>query len=157
MEEEIKQEESKEPEKQEQHIDYKDAWLRVQADYQNLLKETAKKQADYARYANEELLKDLLPVAEHFSQGLKYIPAEHHKADWMIGFSQIKKMLDEFLQKQGVERIQTVGEMFNPEIHEAVANRKEEGKESGTILEEVSGGYKLNGKIVLTPKVIVAE
>lgn len=142
---------------EESNIDYKEAWMRATADYQNLKKEMASKQSEYVKYANENMLEDLLPVIEHFEQGLKYIPEEYQSADWMIGFVQIKKMLDEFTERNGLVKIKTVGESFNTDLHEAAASRKEAGKKTGEILEEVMGGYTLNGKVIKPAKVIVAE
>lgn len=153
-----KKEQKKEEDKVvEQNIDYKDAWIRATADYQNLKKEMETKRSEWVDYANQGLLEDLIPVIEHFHQGLKYIPKEHQKADWMVGFQQIKKQLDEFMKDKGIKRIKTAGEKFNPDFHEAVSHRKEEGKETDEILEEVMGGYELNGKVLQPAKVIVAE
>ena len=136
--------------------DYKDAYLRASADYQNLVKEMEKKKKEWVEYANRNLLADLIPVIEHFYQGLKYIPAEHNKADWMIGFQQIKKQLDEFMETNGLKRMETVGEKFDPDLHEAVGKREEEAAEWDQIIEEVMGGYTLHNKVVQPAKVIVA-
>ena len=141
----------------EENIDYKEAWIRVTADYQNIKKEMAAKQSEYAQYANQRLLEQLIPVIEHFHQGLKYIPEKHAKADWMIGFKQIQKQLNEFMAINGLVRMKTVGEKFDPKIHEAVTNRKDDKAESGIIIEEMMGGYKLKGKLIIPARVIVAE
>jgi len=140
----------------EKNLDYKDAWMRATADYQNLQKEMDSKRSEWVNYANEGLLEDLIPVIENFYQGLKYIPKEHQNADWMIGFQQIQKQIESFMESKGIKRIKTVGEKFDPELHEAV-NRKESEEESDAILEEVMGGYQLNGKVLQVAKVVVAE
>lgn len=144
-------------EMKEENIDYKEAWIQMTADYQNIKKEMEHKKTEYTQYANQRLLEQLVPVIEHFHQGLKYIPEEHAKADWMIGFQQIKKKMDEFMDINGLERLKTVGEQFDPKIHEAVTNRKDKSAKSGTILEEMMGGYKLKGKLIIPARVIVAE
>lgn len=140
----------------EKNLDYKDAWMRATADYQNLQKEMEAKRKEWVDYANQGLLEDLIPVIENFYQGLKYIPEEYRNKDWMIGFQQIQKQLEGFMESKGITRIKTVGEKFDPDLHEAV-DHKESAEESDTILEEVMGGYKLNGKVVQVAKVIVAE
>lgn len=144
-------------EKKEENLDYKEAWMRATADYKNLKKDLTEMQAEYVKYANEKMLHDLLPVIEHFHQGLKYIPEEHKSADWMMGFQQIKKQLDDFMEKNHLARIETVGKQFDAKLHEAMSARAEEGKESGEILEEVMGGYTLNDKVIQAARVIVAE
>ncbi len=139
------------------NLDYKDAYLRATADYQNLKKEVAQMQAQYVKFANEKMLGDLLPVIEHFHQGLKYVPKELQTENWMVGFHQIQKQLNDFMDKNGLERIETVGKQFDASVHEAMTSRSEEGKESGEVLEEVMGGYKLNDKVIQAARVIVAE
>jgi molecular chaperone GrpE len=141
----------------EANLDYKDAYLRATADYQNLKKEVAQMQSQYVKFANEKMLGDLLPVIEHFHQGLKYVPKELQTENWMVGFHQIQKQLNDFMEKNGLERIETVGKQFDASLHEAMTSRSEEGKESGEILEEVMGGYKLNDKVIQAARVIVAE
>lgn len=139
------------------NVDYKDAWMRVRADYENLQKEAARKQEEFVKFANENLLTDLISVIEHFHQGLRYIPEDLKNADWMVGFTQIKKQLDEFMQRQGLERIETTGQKFDPQLHEAVDKRQQDGVEPDTVILEVMGGYKLNGKLIQPAKVIIAE
>lgn len=77
--------------------------------------------------------------------------------DWFEGIKHIKSQLDKFLKDRGVAEIKTIGEKFNPELHEAVSKRKVEGTESDIILEEVSSGYKMNGKVIMPAKVVVSE
>lgn len=141
----------------EENIDYKDAYIRAQADYQNLIKENEKKQTEWIEFANLGLLTDLIPVIEHFHQGMKYVPEDQQKENWFVGFQQIKKQLDEFMIGNHLERMETIGKMFDPALHDAVGKRKEEDKDTDMILEEVMGGYTLHGKVVQPAKVIVAE
>lgn len=143
--------------KKDQNLDYKDAFIRAQADYQNLVKEMGRKQEDWAKFANATLLTSLLPVIEHFHQGMKYVPEEQQQADWFVGFEQIKKQLDEFMVSNGLERLETVGQGFNPELHQSVGTRAEKGMKSNQILEEVQGGYTLHDKLIQPARVIIAE
>lgn len=141
----------------EQNVDYKDAAIRAQADYQNLQKEMERKRKEWVEFANLGLLTDLLPVIENFYQGLKYVPEEVKKENWMIGFMQIQKQLEEFMVNASLKRMEPVGNEFNPDLHEAVGTRKEEGKDPNQVLEEVMGGYMLHGKVVQAAKVIISE
>ena len=160
--EEQPEEQAEEPVKKkviikEENIDYKDAYIRAQADYQNLIKENEKKKTEWIEFANLGLLTDLIPVLEHFHQGMKYVPQNQRKENWFVGFQQIKKQLDEFMIGNHLERMETIGRMFDPALHDAVGKRKEEDKDTDMILEEVMGGYTLHGKVVQPAKVIVAE
>jgi len=141
----------------EENLDYKDAYIRATADYQNLKRDVEQMKSQYVKFANEKMLGDLLPVIEHFHQGLKYVPKDLQTENWMVGFHQIQKQLEEFMEKNGLERIKTVGQQFDANLHEAMTAKPAEGKESGEILEEVMGGYKLNDKVIQAARVIVAE
>ena len=159
--EELQEEAEEQTEEQvvlkEENIDYKEAYIRAQADYQNLIKENEKKKGEWIEFANLGLMFDLIPVIEHFHQGMKYVPEDQRKENWFVGFQQIKKQLDEFMIGNHLERMETVGRMFDPALHDAMGKRKEEGKDTDIILEEVMGGYTLHGKVVQPAKVIVAE
>lgn len=151
------QNETNEKENKESNLDYKEAWIRATADYQNLQKEMEAKRKEWVNYANMGLLRDLLPVIDHYKQALNHIPEEQKEQDWVKGIIQIKKQLDEFMKNVHLEEIPSVGEKFDPELHEAIGRQKSEDAESDHIINEVSGGYKLNGKVIMAAKVIVSE
>lgn len=137
-------------------VDYKDQLMRCLADYDNLKKEMVSKQQEWSEYASKSLLRDLIPVIEHFKTGLRYIPEEYKKADWLIGFMQIEKQLQEFMAKNGLEEVKTIGEKFNPEEHEAIGVKASD-QASDTVIEEISTGFKLKGKVLKPARVIVSE
>jgi len=74
---------------------------------------------------------------------------------WSSGILNIKKQFEEVFKSFGVEEIKTVGEKFNPEFHEAVGREKKDSAEADIVVEEVSGGYTMNGKTIIPAKVIV--
>ena len=141
----------------ETNVDYKEAWMRARADYENFKRETDAKRAELAAYAKVGILVDLLPVIAHFKQALKYIPAEQQKVAWVVGVKQIQKLMEDFLARHDMKEIETVGKPFDPSRHEAVGKRKVAGTPSDTIVEEVSPGYVLAGQVMQVAKVIVAE
>ncbi len=137
--------------------EYKNKWLRAVADYQNLKKETVKQKEEWIKFANAGLILELLPVVNHFKEALKHIPKEEKELDWVKGIIQIKKQMDDFLAKLDIEEIKTVGEKFDPELHEAVSQKEVEDQEEGMIIEEVQPGYTMNGKVIEAAKVIVSK
>lgn len=144
------------PKAPETNLDYKDAWIRARADYQNFKKETETRRAEMAQYAKAGLLMDLLPVISHFKQALRYIPQDQQKVDWVVGVKQIQKLFEEYLAKQEMKEIKTVGEQFDASKHEAVGKKKSDAPE-GQIIEEVAPGYMMNDQVVQVAKVIVSE
>lgn len=149
--------------------EYLDGWKRAKADYLNLKKETDQRYQELIKFANAGLILELLPVLDNFKLAVLHIPESEKNADWVIGIMHIKKQFQDILKTLGIEEIKTVGEKFNPELHEAVGREEnlaeggegkdgEEGKEeqSGDIIvKELRAGYMLNGKIIQAAKVIV--
>lgn len=137
--------------------EYLNGWKRAKADYSNLKKEFEKKEKDIVQFANATLILEIMPIYDNFKLAWKHIPEEHKKGDdWLKGIEAIKKQFTDLLKKLGLEEIPTEGEKFDPELHEAVAKEKVEGKESGIILEEIKSGYKLYDRVLEPAKVKVS-
>lgn len=132
-------------------------WQRAQADYSNLVKEQDKKNSEMVAWANAMLLGEILPVYNHFKLALKHIPEEAKKESWLVGIEMIQKQFQDFLKKYAIEEIMTVGEKFDPNLHEALTHEAKEGYESEQIIEEIAPGYLLGDKVLMPAKVRVAK
>ncbi len=138
--------------------EYLDGWKRAKADYINLKKESEKRQLEIVKFANATLILELLPIYDNFKLAWHHIPEDKKEnGDWVKGIEQIKKQFGDMLKKLGIEEIKTVGEKFDPELHESVAKEKIEGTKPDIITKEVKGGYKLYDKVLEHAKVKVAE
>ncbi|MEA3398611.1 MAG: nucleotide exchange factor GrpE [Patescibacteria group bacterium] len=127
------------------HNDYK----RALADYQNLIKRTAKEKQDFARYANEQLLYEIIPVYDNLKTSFKHIDEAAKSNGWAEGIKYVIKQFKDILSNLGIEEIETVGEKFNPHVMEAI-----EGK-GDKVKKEIKAGYKLSGKVIIPAKVIL--
>jgi len=136
---------------------YLDGWKRVKADYVNLKKETDLKQLELARYANAELLKELLPLVDYFKQALKSVPAEQIGLPWVQGIQHIQSKLEQVLAYHGVKELEVIGEKFNPEFHETVGEVADSKESSGTIVEETRTGFMLYDKLLQPARVKIAK
>lgn len=138
--------------------EYLAGWKRSQADYQNLKKETDREKSEFAKYANERLLSDLLPAIDQFALALSYVPAPDadRKAwdNWLVGIRAVQALWEQAAKSAGLERIPAEG-AFDPSKHEAVG--EEEGGEPGTILRVTQDGWMLNGKVIRPAKVIISK
>lgn len=134
-----------------------EGWKRAAADYQNLLKETRRKEEDFLGFANRAVFLELLPILDHLKTMYQHISEEEKKLDWVRGLYQIQRQIDDFLKNHHIEKISTVGECFDPYRHEAVSQQHLQGKNEDEILEEVQAGYTLRGKILYPAKVIIQE
>jgi len=139
----------KEQEKQAQ--EYLSGWQRAKADYLNREKEIEREKIDWVKFTNLDLILKLLPTLDAFDYSLKHVPKELKNNQWVKGTEQIKKQLDSFLKVQNIEKIKTTGQKFNPDLHEAVEKKGEEGK----IVKEIQAGYLMNDKVIRTAKVII--
>ena len=119
---------------------------RVLADYQNLEKRVAGERSEWIRSANRELLLRLLPVLDTLVMALK------HSQDESLQVS-VQQFMD-VLKNEGVEKIKTEGEAFNPQTMECVTTR--EGEE-GKVLEEIRVGFTLGDKVLRPAQVIVGK
>ncbi|MAF13817.1 MAG: nucleotide exchange factor GrpE [Parcubacteria group bacterium] len=137
--------------------EYLNGWKRAKADYSNFKKDAEKRQQEIIQFANASLIAELLPVFNNFKIACQHVPNDEAGKDWVQGFEHIKKQFVDFLKNLGIEEIATVGQKFNPELHEAVASEKKEDFKTDIIFEEVSAGYTLQGKVVNPAKVKVAK
>lgn len=129
-------------------------WQRARADYQNLKKEWERKQTQFMVEAKKILLTEILPIYDHLKQAMSIPPNADHFLEWRRGIEQIKGQWDALLRRWQVEGVPTMGEKFNPEIHEAVRHQ-DSGNE--TISREIQGGYKVEGQLLYPARVVVGE
>ncbi|MDD2758351.1 MAG: nucleotide exchange factor GrpE [Patescibacteria group bacterium] len=138
--------------------EYKTNWHRALADYQNLQKETATRRAEWAQMSEQQILEEFIPVYEHLKTAVTCHSREGGNPDaWMDGVKHVLKQFADILKNHGVEEIKTVGEKFNPELHEAVGHEPSDNAEEDEIIREISGGYTMGGRVIKAAKVIVAK
>lgn len=129
---------------------------RVQADFDNYRKRTLKEREEFVGRANLNLIYQILPVLDNFKMALKHLPKALEENEWVKGILQIERQLEQILTEQGLEKIKTVGERFDHQIHEAI-EEVPSTKPPGEIIEEVQGGYRLNGQIIRQAKVKISK
>lgn len=127
-------------------------WQRAEADFRNYKKREEQEKKDLINWANSALVCEILPVLDAFDRAFEAGTPEGEGLDWIIGFRQIQKMLLDVLGKHGLAQMKCVGEKFDPNFHEAIA--QQEGAE-GVVLDEVRKGYRLRDKLIRAPQVVV--
>ena len=137
--------------------EYLAGWQRARADYANLKRESEIKQAELVRYANAEMLRDLLPLVDYFKHALRAVPAAQAGEAWVEGIRHIQTKLLEVMAYHGVKEMVTVGEKFDPAYHEAVGEVELADQPSGQIVEEVRTGFMLHDKLLQPARVKVAK
>jgi molecular chaperone GrpE len=147
--ERVEQEEQQE----EQEVD--DRLLRLAADFDNYKKRAARERQEYVAFANERLLKELLPILDDLERALD-AAEQHEEAQLEDGVRLVHRSLASLLERQGVRQIPTDGK-FDPHVHEALLAQPSEGAETGAVIDVVQKGYKIGDRVVRPARVIVAE
>jgi molecular chaperone GrpE len=134
---------------------WKETALRTAADLENYRKRMARERSEDLRFARAGLVEELLPVFDNFSMGLQMAEQEQ---DSMIykGMAMVKGQLDDFLEAQGLKEVSTTG-VFDPNLHDAVAEEEKEGAEAGEILFVKRKGYTMHDRLIRAAGVIVAK
>ena len=134
----------------------KDRLLRLQADFDNFRKRTTRDREDQSRRACERILKDLLPVVDHFELGLQAAHKHHVKHAVIDGLAGVLKQLEQVLEKAGVTPIVTQGQVFDPHLHESVTHLPSQEHPEHVIIQETRRGYKLGNYLLRAAQVIVS-
>ncbi len=129
---------------------------RLQADFANYKKRTAKETMDSVEYANEEIILSLLDVVDNFERALDSIQQNNDVSAVKKGIEMIFQQLWDMLKKEDVVPIEAVGKTFDPHLHETVARAKSDVA-SNTVVEELQRGYKYKSKVIRPCMVRVAE
>ena len=133
-------------------------YLRVLADVENTKKRLQREKEEFARYAAETVLRDLLPIVDSLDQALVAVDRQSDPQSVIKGVHLIYRQLLGLLEEEGVKRIPTIGEPFDPHLHEAVAKVEATGGQAdGTIVEEVHVGYTIHGKVLRPAMVKIAK
>jgi len=136
--------------------EYLNGWKREKADFENYKKSQEKYNDEFRKYANENIIKKLLPIIDSLELATLHLPEDLKNSQWAKGILCIKNQFDDFLKETGVEKIKALGEKFDPDFFEAT-EKEESDQEEGTIVAEIQKGYKMFGKVIRTAKVKVAK
>lgn len=131
--------------------------LYLQADFENFKKIKAKEKLDVLKYANEVIIKELLPVLDNLQLALRHAEStDDHK-----GIHEgVRMTLSEFmkvLEKAGVKSVEAVGKKFDPNFHEAFYQEEHEDVEPDTVVSELQKGYLLNDRLIRPSRVGVSK
>jgi molecular chaperone GrpE len=132
-----------------------DRLARLQAEFENARKRTAREQQDFREYAVADAIKALLPSLDSFERALQ--TSRSDKSEFRSGVELIYKQLQDALQKLGLRAIPAKGEPFDPHLHEAIEMVETSDAEDHQILEELQRGYKLKDRLLRPSMVKVAR
>lgn len=134
-----------------------DQKLRLAAEYDNYRRRTQAEFGAIVKLAGERIISNLLPVMDDFERLLSHKDKSINVDSLTQGAEMIFRKFASILSAEGLEHINSVGEVFDSDIHDAVGEIIDAEKADGTIVAETEKGWRLNGKIIRHPKVLVCK
>ena len=130
-------------------------YLRTLADFDNTRKRLLREKEEFSRFASEAIVRELLPILDSLDQAIA--GSSDSDPNLVSGLKLIRDQILALMKRHGVERIATVDELFDPHLHEAVAQvEAENGQVDHSVVEELHVGYTMHGKVIRPAMVKVA-
>ena len=147
---------------EEEIADLKDKLLRTLADMENLRRRSQKDREDALKYSSANFARDMLSVADNLRRAIESIPEEADPdGSALVGFIEgialTEKELLSTLERHGIEKIDPMGEKFDPQFHEAMFEIPAVDAESGTVLQVMEVGYVIHDRLLRPAKVGIAK
>ena len=130
--------------------------LRAQAEIENVRKRGRREYEDLLRYGEMNLLRDILPVLDNIERAIEASESTTDVETLREGFRMTASQIEKLLESHGCETIKTENEVFDPTVHEAIAQQPGNGADPGTVIGVTSRGYVLHDRVVRPAQVVVA-
>ena len=140
--------------KQEELDDITDRYKRILAEFENFKKRSGKERESLYNMILSDIVSSILPILDNLENAAK---AESKDEEYKKGIELVLKQFQDTLKSKGVEEIKTVGETFDPELHEAVSSVQDDTKGEKEIVQEYRKGYKIGTKVIRHSMVVVAN
>ena len=135
-----------------------DKYLRLNAEFDNYRKRTLKEKMELTKTAGEDILVNILPVVDNFERAISAAEKAEDTTAVLEGVNLIYSNFKDFLKQRGVKEIESVGNVLDTDLHEAITNIPAPDKDSkGKIIDVIEKGYTLNDKVIRFAKVVVGE
>jgi molecular chaperone GrpE len=139
-------------------LEMQDRYLRLHAEFDNFRKRTNKERIEIVATANAGILKELIPILDDFERATTFNDTATEIQSVKEGFSLIHNKYKGILESKGLKPMASKGEVFDSELHEAIANIPAESEDmKGKIIDDVEKGYTLHDKVVRFAKVVVGQ
>jgi len=133
----------------------KEAYMRLAADFDNFRKRALKERQEWERQGKEKALRGAFDVIDNLARGLAQ--AAEDEGALATGMKMVLSQAEAWLLSEGFERIPSLGEKFNPSVHEAVAQVPNPDKDDGEVVEEIKRGYQWKGRVLRPASVVVVK
>ena len=143
---------------QKKYDELNDRYLRLMAELDNYRKRTLKEKMDLTKYAEEDVIKGILPVVDNMERAIKSLESATDINAVKEGIDLIYKKFLEFLEKRGIKEIEALNKELDTDLHEAVTKFAAPSEDlKGKIIDVIEKGYYLHDKVIRYAKVVVGE
>jgi len=141
---------------QQEVLDWKDKYMRNMAEFENFRKRSNQEKADWIRMATQKFAMEICDVADNFERALLQASEQELLNSFGKGVVLIEKQLRQALEKEGVKKIEALGEEFDPAYHDALAHIPSDYEEN-TVAAIIQNGYTMNDKLLRPARVAVSS
>ena len=134
--------------------EYKDSWLRSQAEFQNYRKRIERDSELMYVSLKGDIIKKILPILDDLERALQNRPADN---SWASGIELVARKFQNILESEGVKKIDAIGAEFDPNFHEAISHEPADGVKSGHVIGVVQNGYMIGERVIRPALVRVAQ
>ena len=134
-----------------------DGWQRAQAEFSNYRKRMERDQARMYEDAAARVIKRFLPMMDDLHRALQNAPKEGEAAEWAAGIELVYRKMQTILEGEGVMLMDVEGQLFDPNLHEAISQSESPDHESGHVIEVIQQGYMIGDRVLRAALVRVAS
>jgi molecular chaperone GrpE len=134
--------------------EYKDSWLRSQAEFQNYRKRLDRDHEMMHNSMKGDIIKKVLPVLDDLERALQNRSVDD---PWANGIELVARKFQNILESEGIKKIEALGTEFDPNFHEAISHEPADGAKSGSVIGVVQNGYMLGDRVIRPALVRVAQ
>lgn len=136
---------------------HKDAWLRTAADFDNFRKRSRRELDDARRGGREDVVRALLPIFDNLDRAIQSSARSSDVKAMAEGLTMVHRQFVDALAREGIARIATIGNPFDPTVHEAIQQVETDEHPPGTVIAEVQSGYTQGDRLLRAAMVVVAR
>ncbi len=134
-----------------------DLYMRTYAEMENVKKRGKKEREDLAKYANESLIKEILPVIDNLQKAVSHAKNDNNPSGLVEGIELTLNGLMQTLQKAGLKEVEAEGKPFDPNFHEAISQQIDDKIPSGHVIMEFQKGFMLNERLIRPSMVVISK
>lgn len=136
---------------------HQEQYLRTLADMENLRKRTLREKEDLAKFANENILREILPVIDNLERAIEHADQVENGESLLVGVKMTLSQFSQVLGRFGVKPVDALGQPFDPALHQAMGQIESADQPVNTVVQQMQKGYQLNDRLLRPAFVMVAK